>query len=385
MDYSFIFKVNTGTKFAVSSGTRFTTRYGQGAPALPPFPAIWLDAMNDASVLDSSYAPCALDAPVATWLDRSSNSRHFTQDFSSYRPVLTSYRNRKYVKFTSANFTSLTGNARALTFSNNVSGVTLFAFTQFGNPNSVPPVSAETVFANSIPTGNTLSSRIKFMSNPGTVDPVINDRGRYFSAGGRRLDTDVQDGGAPASLTTATEKNASEPGVFAAVIDYTGIYSASTPPSGTVAIYYNDVAAGYDPAFQTAGNTSPTNVSKAGIGRRFIANTPYFHNGVIGEFVAYDRILTPSEITDAYNYFVYKWIDPAPTPTPTQSPTPTATPTATPVKTPTPTPTQSATPGVPSVTPTRTPTPTPTSTGILPTPTTSSTPTPTPTNTPVVV
>jgi hypothetical protein len=145
------------------------------------------------------------------------------------------------------------------------------------------------------------------MTNPGSVDPVINDRGQYFSAGGRRLDSDPNDGGAPAALVTAVAKNSDYPGVMAAVIDYTGIYSITVPPSGTVAIFFNGVSAGYDPAFQTAGNISSTNAAAAGIGRRFVPNTPYFHNGIIGEFVVYNRILTQTELTNTYRYLSYKW------------------------------------------------------------------------------
>jgi len=311
------FSVRNNTEFRVQGGTSLEIKFSDDSSVLPPpvptptLPAdaaIWLDASNSAKVLDGSGNPCALDAPVATWLDTSTNNRNFTQENSSYRPVLTAYRGMNYIKFTAANFTALTGNANALTFTNGVSGVTLIAVTQFGNSNLTPLVSAESVFANSVPPpGNTLSSRIKFMTNPANVDPVVNDRGRYFSAGGRRLDSDVQDGGAPSSLDTATEKNYTAPGVMVATIDYVGAFSTTTPPSGTVALYFNGLTAGSDPAFQTAGNVSSTNAAKAGIGRRFIANTPFYHNGVIGEFVAYERILTPTELTNAYLYLSNKW------------------------------------------------------------------------------
>ena len=276
-------------------------------PTLPGSPAIWLDSSSSEYVLDASDNPCTPDTPVKTWLDRSLNNRHFTMDSISNRPVLSSYLGMNYIKFNSANFTSLTGNANALTFTNGAAGVTLIALTQFGNSNSTPFPRAEAVFANTIPTQDTLRSRIKFMSNPASIDPAIDDRGTYFSAGGRRLDSDVQDGGAPATLATATQKNILAPGVFAAAIDYTGAYSTTVPPSGTVSIFFNGVTAGYDPAFQTAGTVSPTDANKAAIGRRFIAATPYYHNGIIGEFVAYDRLLTPVELNYAYLYLKNKW------------------------------------------------------------------------------
>lgn len=275
-------------------------------PLMPPDPAIWLDSSDADTVLDANGNICTANTPVATWLDKSFNGRHFLQEVSTVRPVLTGYLNRNYIKFTSANATSLTGNNNALTFSNGVSGITLFAVTQFGNSNLTPLVSAEAVFVNSIPTDSTLS-RIKFMSNPGVVNPAVNDRGRYFSAGGRRLDSDVQDGGAPATVDTAVEKNTAYPGIMAAVIDYTGIYSTTVPPSGTVSIFFNGISAGYDPAFQTAGNVQSTNAFAAAIGRRFVLSTPYWHNGVIGEFVAYDRILTPEELNNMYIHLKHKW------------------------------------------------------------------------------
>jgi len=274
--------------------------------SLPAGVAIWLDASNSASVLDASGNPCALDAPVATWLDLSTNNRHFAQDTSSFRPTLTSYQGMNYIKFTSANATALLGNANALTFSNGAAGVTLFAVTQFGNANVPGATVSETIFANTIGTGAGVSSRIKFMSNPATVDNPLN-RGWFFSSGGRRLDADAQDGGAPFSLATATQKNVLAPGVVSTMIDYAGVFSTTTPISGTVSIFFNGAPAGSDPAFQTAGNVSPTNCTRAGIGRRFINNTPYYHNGLIAEFVAYDRILSPAEFAQVNAYLMGKW------------------------------------------------------------------------------
>jgi hypothetical protein len=209
-----------------------------------------------------------------------------------------------------------------------------------------------------------------------------NDKGWYFASGGRRLDSDANEGGAPSSIATATQKNVLAPGVMSTKIDYAGVYGTTSPLSGTVAIFFNGVAAGYDPAYQVAGNVSPTNCTRAGIGRRFITASPYYHNGVIAEFVAYDRMLSPAEFAQVNAYLMGKWsIAPQPTPSPTPSQTPTQAP-----ATSTPTPTQ--TPATPTPTPTQapaTPTPTPTKTPATPTPTptkTPATPTPTPTNTP---
>jgi hypothetical protein len=331
--------------------------------SLPAGVAIWLDASNSASVLDAAGNPCALDAPVATWLDLSTNNRHFAQDTSSFRPTLTSYQGMNYIKFTSANATALLGNANALTFSNGAAGVTLFAVTQFGNANVPGATISEAIFANTIGTGAGVSSRIKFMSNPANVDNPLN-RGWFFSSGGRRLDADAQDGGAPFSLATATQKNVLAPGVVSTMIDYAGVFSTTSPISGTVSIFFNGVAAGSDPAFQTAGTVSPTNCTRAGIGRRFIVSTPYYHNGLIAEFVAYDRILSPAEFAQVNAYLMGKWSivpQPTPSPTPTISLTPTntntpATPTPTPTQAPvTPTPTPTNTPATPTPSPTQAP------------------------------
>jgi hypothetical protein len=74
-----------------------------------------------------------------------------------------------------------------------------------------------------------------------------------------------------------------------------------------MAVFQNGTLAGYDPAFQQAGNTSPSNSVKAGIGRRFTVQTPYYFNGYLGEFIAYERLLTDQELIQLNTYLLRKW------------------------------------------------------------------------------
>jgi len=271
-----------------------------GYQIFPPvaYPGIWLDSSRRASVLDASGNPCASNTPAATWLDLSTNNRHFAQSNSLMRPTLSSYQGMNYLKFDSSISTHLNGNTNSLTFGNNVAGITLICVAQFGNPNT-GIVLPEAIFTTTRPSpGGGNGSRIKFMSNPSVIPGApANDEGWYFAAGGRRLDSDVNDKGAPADASTATFKNNTAPGIITAKINYA---------ANTVNILFNGAAAGTDTNFQTAGNSSTTNAAKVGIGRRFVSEFAYF-NGVIGEFFAYERILTDAELTTVNSYLTEKW------------------------------------------------------------------------------
>jgi len=271
-----------------------------GNPLVPPAanPGIWLDSSRRVSVLDASGNPCALNTPAATWLDLSTNNRHFAQSNSLMRPTLSSYQGMNYLKFDSSISTHLNGNTNSLTFANNVAGITLICVAQFGNPNT-GTVLPEAIFSTTRPSpGGGNGSRIKFMSNPSVIPGApAGDEGWYFAAGGRRLDSDVNDKGAPADINTATLKNNTAPGIITAKINYA---------AAQVNILFNGAAAGSDLAFQTAGNSSTTNAAKVGIGRRFVSEFAYF-NGVIGEFFAYERILTDAELIAVNSYLTEKW------------------------------------------------------------------------------
>ena len=260
--------------------------------------AIWLDSSRRASVLDASGNPCAPNSKVASWLDLSTNNRHFAQSIDGTRPTLSSYQGKNYLKFDSSNANHLNGNAETLTFANNVAGITLICVTQFGNANAGLVV-PEAIFTTTRPSpGGGNASRIKFMSNPSIIPGApANDEGWYFAAGGRRLDSDVNDKGAPADISTATLKNNTAPGIMTAKINYA---------AATVNILFNGAAAGSDLAFQTAGNSSTTNAAKAAIGRRFVGESAFF-NGVIGEFIAFERILSDAELTAINLYLTEKW------------------------------------------------------------------------------
>jgi len=264
----------------------------------PNSPAIWLDASNSASVLDASGNPCALDTPVKTWLDLSRNARHFAQSNSLIRPTLSSYQGMNYLKFDSNSGNHLNGNANSLTFANNVAGITLVCVAQFGNPNT-GIVAPEAIFTTTRPSpGGGNGTRIKFMSNPSIIPGApANDEGWYFAAGGRRLDSDANDKGAPADISTATFKNNTAPGIITAKINYA---------AGEVDILFNGAAAGSDPNFQTKGNSSTTNAAKTAIGCRFVSEQAYF-NGVIGEFRAYERLLPPAELAELTAELTNKW------------------------------------------------------------------------------
>jgi len=112
--------------------------------------------------------------------------------------------------------------------------------------------------------------------------------------------------------TSERAKNIAAPTVFIGAYDYVGAKTSGL--SASIILYDKLVPAGEDLDFQGTGGSgngpgymSSTNSTKTAIGRRFVASTPYYFNGYLGEFIAYNRLLTDSEIVTLNNYLAKKW------------------------------------------------------------------------------
>lgn len=61
-----------------------------GADGFSPLslaPALWLDGLDSATILNASALPASNGEQVATWVDKSGNGRHATQAVNSIRPL----------------------------------------------------------------------------------------------------------------------------------------------------------------------------------------------------------------------------------------------------------------------------------------------------------
>lgn len=241
-------------------------------------PALWLDASDGATLLDAGGAAADPDEAVATWNDKSGNSRHVAQSSAALRPlkIAAAYNGKSAVRFGSVNQSQLVLGSNGLL--RNVVGATVFVCRKWSTN----------------PTAPNIRYTFALATGAGTARLFL-DGGRTTgktSVGGRTLDGDTFQ-----SFASADTLSTSVPQIDVAVVDY-----AATDAF----LFTNKAANGSTTSWQSATRTSDTNSTALGIGNSGTTDINPFVGDLL-EILVYHFALATAQRNQVETYLAAKW------------------------------------------------------------------------------
>lgn len=234
---------------------------------------LWLNASNEASLLNATSQVAVNNDPISQWSDLSGNGRHWTQGTSLSRPTLntTGLNSKRGVSFDGSD-DYLIGNAATLSLIKNLAGYTFFL------------VQSATLVAG----GQWFAISTNASATAGRV-VVLHSTNYQFYA--RRLDADASAGSVTGGSISAGVAN-----VLTYRVDQTNT---------TATVFKDGTQIGNNAAFNTAGSVENLDSLAAQIGRSLAAASPI--QGVISELIVYQRALSTGERQLVEGYLRAKW------------------------------------------------------------------------------
>ena len=253
-------------------------RRAEGPTAPVAGMALWLDASDASTLYDATTGGSlvAADGTIARWEDRSGNGYHVTQSTSGARPIRkTAIQNAlDVVRFDGSDDTLWRG---LEPICRDVPGITAFSIHRWASS----PTSSRVI------AGLITSTGVNRLAHYGG-----NSSGKWTSGGRRRDFNSLQVVNSAASIGTTDSS------LLTSRLDYQGT---------DLNQWIDGTLDGASTSFQSAGNSSDTDV-RIGIGaNRSGEGSSLFFHGDISEVVIYPWALSTADRESVQSYLATKW------------------------------------------------------------------------------